>query len=238
MPNRCTRADDPLIFYAQEDRRTLDLLQKHLLTLDISPDEVVLPSACYSLTEHLKAMKEERLIVILVSVDSLVILMQRMAMLAEMMKQREARFGQSGMISILCRPCAGPGTALEQTNVLAHEDYVPITYKGKIDQACLDTARRVQSYLHQWDKTLLREQMSPKDLELAERYGPPGVGDHQIGETITFSALTTQAEPAEITGTLIYVTADSKYVIQVPSDTAHHLVRRCDVIERRQERHG
>jgi hypothetical protein len=142
-------AEAPLIFYAEEDERTLDVLRKHLYTLDIVPDRVVLHAS--RIGPHLRQVKEERLFIILVSVDSLVIFKECMGMLGRMIQQRQQRFGATGVISILCRPCAWRESMLEKTQILSHPDDVPITTRGKIDQACLDVARQIKDYQHYWD---------------------------------------------------------------------------------------
>lgn len=222
----------PLIFYAEEDDRTLDILRKHLFTLDIIPDRVSLHAS--HIGKQLQDLPEEQLFIILVSVDSLVIFKERMETLGRMIQQRKDRFGLTGIISILCRPCAWQETVLAKTQTVSHADFVPITSKGKIDQACLNAAREIKDYLCLWnEKALHSASMGPDERELEALYGPPGIGDHQRGETITFAGLmSTGNTPGELTGTIVYVQADAKYIVQVEGETEHRTVWRCDVIER------
>jgi hypothetical protein len=88
-----------LIFYADEDSRTLDILRKHLFTLDIIPDKVALHAS--RIESHLQQVKEERLFIILVSVDSLVIFKEQMETLTQTREQRYRRFGLTGIISVV-----------------------------------------------------------------------------------------------------------------------------------------
>jgi hypothetical protein len=220
----------PLIFYADEDDRTLDILRKHLYTLDIVPDKVVLHPSYIG--PQLRRMKEEQLFIILVSVDSLVIFKECMGILERMIRQRKQRFDLSGVISVLCRPCAWQETVLAKTQTVSHADFVPITSKGKIDQACLNAAREIRDYLCLWEKKVLHSAcMGSEELDLKALYGPAGDGEHFIGNTITFTIANRQT----MTGTIIYVKANSEYVVQVEGETDHRIVSPCDVIERKHE---
>lgn len=209
--------EKPLIFYAEEDSRTLDVLRKHLFTLDITPDKTLLHAS--HIESHLRQVRQERLMIIMVSVDSLVIFKERLGMLDQMLQQRRQHFGSTGVISVICRHCAWRETILKETRICSGVNYAPIT-SGKIDQACLNTARDIQAYIFHWNKAIGVQ----SDLE--ELYGPAGRGEHAIGDTIAFAV-----GDSVNTGKVIYVQADGRYVVQVEDQTDHCIVPPCDVIE-------
>jgi len=211
-------AEAPLIFYANEDRDScaLDLLYKHLFTLDVVPDRVMLHANRAG--GHLQQVKMERLIILLVSVDSLVILKGHGGILTQMMRHRKQRFGLTGIISVLCRPCAWE-TLLKETLICSGPNGVPIA-SGKIDQACLSVAREIKSYMLRWDRAI-----EGASVDLEALYGPAGVGDYSAGDTISYGK-----GDGVGTGKVIYVKANGIYVVHVEGRDDHHMVSPCDVI--------
>ena len=106
------------------------------------PDKVVLHPSYIG--PQLRRMKEEQLFIILVSVDSLVIFKECMGILERMIRQRKQRFDLSGVISVLCRPCAGPETVLAKTQTVSHADARSHHIQGKDRSSLPECSKRDQ----------------------------------------------------------------------------------------------